>query len=110
MIKFKKNQRYYIKISDTYYYFRIGNSSKGWFLNFIGNSNDCLFDLSKINPVDFAKDVLGYYMGGIFPYCETIEDSIKLLFELLIEMENRNIIFTCNFEYNDYNSISCWND
>ena len=110
MIKLKENQRYYIKISDTYYYFTIENSPKGWFLNFIGNSNDCLFYLSKINPVDFAEDVLGYYIGGIFPYCETIEDSIKLLFELLIKMKNRNIIFTCNFEYNDCNSVSCWND
>lgn len=110
MIKLKKNQRYYVKISDIYYYFAIENSPKGYFLNFIGTSNDCLFDLSKINPVDFAEDVLGYYIGGIFPYCETIEDAIKLLFELLIEMEKRNIIFTCNFKYNDYNSVSCWND
>lgn len=110
MTNLKKTQRYYVKISNTYYYFTIENSPKGYFLNFIGNWNDCLFTLSKINPVDFTEYVLKYYNGGVFPYCETIEDVTKILFELLIEMEKRNIIFTCNFEYSDYNSVSCWND
>lgn len=110
MIKLKETKRYYIKISDTYYYFTIEKGPKGYYLNFIGNWNNCLFVLSKINSDDFSEKILGYYHGGIFPYCETIEDVIKLLFELLIEMENRNIIFTCNFEYYDCDIISCWND
>ena len=110
MTKLKTGKRYYVKISDTYYYFTIVNHPKGYFLNFIGKINDCLFELIKIYPDDFTEKVLGYYKGGIFPFCETLEDVIKLLFELLIEMENRNIIFTCNFEYNDCNSDSCWND
>ena len=110
MINLTIHKRYYIKISDIYYYFAIENSPKGYFLNFIGNWNNCLFELSKICPDDFSEKILGYYHGGVFPYCETIEDAIKLLFELLIEMENRNIIFTCNFEYNNCDSISCWND
>lgn len=110
MTNLKKTQRYYIKISDTYYYFVIENNHKGYYLNFIGNWNDWLFNLSKINPDDFSEKILGYYHGGVFPYCETIEDVTKLLFELLIEMKKRNIIFICNFEYNKCDSISCWND
>ena len=59
---------------------------------------------------NFTKKILGYYMGGLFPYCKTMEDLTKLLSELLKEMENRGFIFTCDFEYKDPNFCSCWND
>lgn len=110
MINLKKTQRYYVKISNTYYYFAIENNPKGYFLNFIGNWNNCLFELSKINPDDFSEKILGYYHGGVFPYCETIEDLSRLLSELLKELENRGFTFICDFEYNDSNYCSYWND
>jgi hypothetical protein len=48
------------------------------------NSNGKLFDLEDIDKYKFQKRVLGYtYEVGDFPICETAEDAIKLLNELL---------------------------
>ena len=48
------------------------------------NSNGKLFDLEDIDKYKFQKRVLGYtYEVGDFPICETEEDAIKLLNELL---------------------------
>ena len=110
MTNLKTDKRYYIKIINTYNPFIVGVDSEGYYLEFFKSSNNYLFIISKINPVSFTKQILGYHIGGLFPYCRTIEDLTKLLFELLKEMENRGFIFTCNFEYKDSNFISCWND
>ena len=110
MINLSLYKKYYIKIFNTYNYFTVENEEDGYFLNFLENSNNYLFTLSKIYSHDFIKKILGYNLGGVFPYCKTIEDLTKLLFELLKEMENRGFIFTCNFEYKDSNFISYWND
>lgn len=110
MTNLKIKKIYSIKISGISYDFMIGAYTKGYYLEFLDDSNDCLFVLSKINPNDFTRKTLGYHISGIFPFCKTINDLITLLFELLKEMENRGFIFTCNFEYKDSNFISCWND
>ena len=110
MINLKANKTYYIKILDTYKHFIVEADPEGYYLNFLESSNNCLFVLSKINSNNFTKKILGYYMGGLFPYCKTMEDLTKLLSELLKEMENRGFIFTCDFEYKDPNFCSCWND
>lgn len=48
------------------------------------NSNGKLFALEDIDKYKFQKRVLGYtYEVGDFPICETEEDAIKLLNELL---------------------------
>ena len=48
------------------------------------NSNGKLFALEDIDKYKFQKRVLGYtYEVGDFPICETEEDAMKLLNELL---------------------------
>ena len=110
MTNLKIDKRYHIKISDNYYHFMIGTHPKGFYLDCLNDNNDFLFDLSKINPAVFTRKILGYYMYGIFPFCKTIDDLTTLLYELLKETENRGFTFICNFEYKNFNSISCWND
>ena len=110
MTNLKTEKIYSIKISGICYDFMIGTNTKGYYLEFLDDSNDCLFVLSKINPNGFTIKTLGYYMGGMFPFCKTIDDLTTLLYELLKEMENRGFTFICNFEYKDSNFISCWND
>ena len=110
MINLKENKTYYIRTLNSYNHFIVEANPEGYYLNFLESSNNCLFVLSKINPVSFTKQILGYYMSGIFPYCRTIEDLTKLLSELLKELENRGFIFTCDFEYKDPNFCSYWND
>ena len=109
MINLKENKTYYIKILDTYKHFIVKADPEGYYLRFSG-SNNYLFIISKINQINFTKQILGYHIGGLFPYCKTIEDLTKLLSELLKEMENRGFIFICDFEYKDPNFCSCWND
>lgn len=110
MTNLKKEYIYSIKISGISYDFMIGTHTKGYYLEFLDDSNNCLFVLSKINPNSFTRKILGYYMYGIFPFCKTIDDLTTLLCELLKEMENKGFTFICNFEYKDFNFISCWND
>ena len=109
MINLKTNKTYYIRILDTYRQFIVKADPEGYYLSFSG-SNTYLFVIGKINQINFTKQILGYHIGGLFPYCKTIEDLTKLLSELLKEMENRGFIFTCNFEYKDPNFCSYWND
>lgn len=110
MINLELHKKYYIKILDTYNPFTVEKDPEGYYLEFPYGNNKCLFTFSKINSNNFTKKILGYYMGGLFPYCRTIEDLTRLLSELLKEMENRGFIFTCNFEYKDPNFCSYWND
>lgn len=110
MINLKENKRYYIKILNTYNSFTVKADPEGYYLNFLESSNNCLFVLSKINPVSFTKQILGYHIGGLFPYCRIIEDLSRLLSELLKELENRGFTFICDFEYKDPNFYSYWND
>lgn len=60
--------------------FSIDNNYKGWFLN--GNiiiRNDFIFTHFKI-PKSIQSKILGYKdCFGIFPYCRSREDLLKLL-------------------------------
>ena len=110
MTNLELHKKYYIKILNTCNYFTVEVDYEGYYLEFPGGNNNYLFILSKINSKNFAKKILGYYMGGLFPYCRTIEDLTKLFSELLKEIENRGFNFICNFEYKDSNFCSYWND
>lgn len=110
MTNLKENKTYYIKIFNNYTHFIVEADSEGYYLNFLESSNNYLFFLGKISPNNFTEKILGYYMGGIFPYCRTIEDLTKLLSELLNEIENKGFNFICDFEYKDPNFCSYWND
>lgn len=110
MTNLKVDKTYYIRMLNSYNSFTVQNDVEGYYLEFSRCNNNYLFIISKIDPVSFTKKILGYHIGGIFPYCKTIEDLTKLLFELLKELENRGFIFTCNFEYKDSNFCSYWND
>ena len=109
MTNLKANNTYYIRTLNSYNHFIVETDPEGYYLRFSG-SNNYLFIISKINQINFTKQILGYHIGGLFPYCKTIEDLTKLLSELLKEMENRGFIFICDFEYKDPNFCSCWND
>ena len=110
MINLKLNKRYYIKILNTYNSFTVESNSEGYYLEFPQCRNNYLFVISKINQINFTEKILGYYMGGLFPYCKTMEDLSRLLSELLKELENRGFTFICDFEYKDPNFYSYWND
>lgn len=110
MTNLKENKRYYIKILNTYNSFTVESDLEGYYLEFLGSNNNYLFVISKINPNNFTEKILGYYMGGLFPYCKTMEDLSRLLSELLKELENRGFTFICDFEYKDFNFCSYWND
>lgn len=53
-----------------------------YFLNF-QQSNSIIFDLCGINRLDFMKTILGYDLGGIWPYVKTIDDLKTQLQSLL---------------------------
>lgn len=110
MTNLKENKRYHIKILNTYNSFTVKSDLEGYYLEFLGSNNNYLFVISKINPNNFTEKILGYYIGGLFPYCKTIEDLSRLLSELLKELENRGFTFICDFEYKDPNFYSYWND
>ena len=65
----------------------VDNSYSGYFINFTKlESNDTIFLLLDLDPLDFQEKVLDYVdtEDGIFPYCRTAEDAIKLLDELIL--------------------------
>ena len=63
----------------------IGNNGKC----FVGSNgaNNWLFDVCRINGMDrrkFLNTILKYETNGSFPECKNIEDTLKVLIELLI--------------------------
>ena len=65
----------------------VNNSRYGYFIHFIKlESNDMIFLLLDLDPLDFQEKILDYVdtEDGIFPYCRTAEDAIKLLDELIL--------------------------
>ena len=63
----------------------IGNNGKC----FVGSNgaNNWLFDVCRINGMDRRKllnAILKYETNGSFPECKNIEDTLKVLIELLI--------------------------
>ena len=46
--------------------------------------NDILFEKANVNKFDFQNRILGYSMYfGVFPYCKTAEEAMKLLNEVI---------------------------
>ena len=57
MINLKENKTYYIRTLNSYNHFIVESDPEGYYLNFLESSNNCLFVLSKINPVSFTKQI-----------------------------------------------------
>lgn len=77
--------------------FQLIYSSHQYFLFFIHSCNDILFDLFDVSASLFSKQILGYYNGGGWPFCNTKTDCEKLLEELLNVGLQKGFGFTCDF-------------
>ena len=63
--------------------FRLEEEIAGYFISSNG-SNSILFEISKIKKYEFQRNTLGYSSdNGIFPYCKTKEDAMKLFNAIL---------------------------
>ena len=63
----------------------IGNNGKCFVAS--NGANNWLFDVCRINGMDRRKllnTILKYETNGSFPECKSIEDTLKVLIELLI--------------------------
>ena len=82
--EFKKGPLKDIMLEDCIF---VDNSYSGYFIHFTKlESNDMIFLLLDLDPLDFQEKILDYVdtEDGIFPYCKTGEDAIKLLDELIL--------------------------
>ena len=82
--EFKKGPLKEIMLEDCVF---VKNNINGYFINFIKlENNDMIFLLLDLDPLDFQEKILDYVdiENGIFPYCRTAEDAIKLLDELIL--------------------------
>ena len=82
--EFKKEPLKEIMLEDCVF---VECNPSGYFINFTKlESNDTIFLLLDLDPLDFQEKILDYVdtEDGIFPYCRTAEDAIKLLDELIL--------------------------
>ena len=82
--EFKKGPLKEIMLEDCVF---VDNNINGYFIQFTKlESNDMIFLLLDLNPLNFQEKILDYVdtEDGIFPYCKTEEDAIKLLDELIL--------------------------
>ena len=82
--EFKKGPLKEIMLEDCVF---VDNSYSGYFIHFTKlESNDMIFLLLDLDPLDFQEKILDYVdtEDGAFPYCKTEEDAIKLLDELIL--------------------------
>ena len=82
--EFKKGPLKEIMLEDCVF---VECNPSGYFIHFTKlESNDMIFLLLDLDPLDFQEKVLDYVdtEDGIFPYCRTAEDAIKLLDELIL--------------------------
>lgn len=71
----------------------VENNISGYFIHFKKlESNNMIFLLLELDELDFQEKVLDYVdtENGIFPYCRTAEDAIKLLDELILYNYNNH--------------------
>ena len=88
--EFKKGPLKEIMLEDCVF---VDNSYSGYFIHFTKlESNDMIFLLLDLDPLDFQEKVLDYVdtEDGIFPYCKTEEDAMKLLDELILYNYNNH--------------------
>ena len=65
----------------------VKNNDSGYFIDFIKlETNAVIFLLLDLDPLDFQEKILDYVDAddGVFPYCKTEEDAMKLLDELIL--------------------------
>ena len=82
--EFKKGALKEIMLEDCVF---VECNPSGYFIHFTKlESNDMIFLLLDLDPLDFQEKILDYVdtEDGIFPYCKTEEDAIKLLDELIL--------------------------
>ena len=103
------NKTYKIKTDSSTYYFNFGHSSTGYYINFIERYNDVLFAEYHIDKYNFSKEILGYCINGMFPFCKTIEDCEKLLMALIVKIKKeKDPSISTNFTFP--NLVSYWDD
>ena len=82
--EFKKGPLKEIMLEDCVF---VECNPSGYFIHFKKLSiNDMIFLLLDLDALDFQEKILNYVdtEDGIFPYCRTAEDAIKLLDELIL--------------------------
>lgn len=103
------NKTYKVKTYTSTYSFNIGHSSVGYYINFKEHYNSVLFTEYSINKEKLSKEILGYYIQGMFPFCKTIEDCEKLLMALINKIkEKRDPSISTNFTFPNLESY--WDD
>ena len=82
--EFKKGPLKEIMLEDCVF---VECNPSGYFIHFKKLSiNNMIFLLLELDTLDFQEKILNYVdtEDGIFPYCRTAEDAIKLLDELIL--------------------------
>lgn len=102
------NKTYKVKTDTCTYYFNFGHSAAGYFINFKEYYNSVLFTEYNINKYEFSKEILGYYINGMFPFCKTIEDCEKLLMALINKIREKDPSISTDFIFEN---LECyWDD
>ena len=100
----------YIKINDICFNIEIvGYKSHHCFIRFESYSNNYLFQFYSINKEEFSKSILNYYNGGSWPFCNSKEDCLKLLFALLDEIKLKYDV-KIETSLRKPQEENCWND
>lgn len=102
------NKTYKIETHNFTYYFNFRHSSIGYYINFIERYNDVLFREYHINKANFSKEILRYYIEGMFPFCKTIADCEKLLMALINKIKEKDPFISTNFTFPNLESY--WDD
>ena len=103
------NKIYKVKTDTSIYHFKFGHSSIGYYINFIERYNNILFTEYNIDKEKFSKEILGYYIEGMFPFCKTIVDCESLLMALIDKIkEEKDPSISTNFIFENLKSY--WDD
>ena len=102
------SKTYKIKTHTFTYYFNFGHSSTGYYISFIERYNSVLFTEYSIDKEKFSKEILGYYINGMFPFCKTIADCEKLLMALIDKIKEKDPSISTDFIFGNLESY--WND
>ena len=88
--EFKKGPLKEIMLEDCVF---VDNNINGYFIQFKKLSmNDMIFLLLDLDALDFQEKILNYVdtENGVFPYCKTEEDAMRLLDELILYNYNNH--------------------
>lgn len=57
---------------------KVTRGTGGFYLEFGGRSNSWIYNDLDLDKEKYSNEVLGYYIGGVSPYCKSLEDLTKL--------------------------------